>query len=1116
MYLDCILINVIMQFFTILKPQSKMKHFHLKNLLFLLFFLFGSELVNAQELEAVFSAGGANTETARAFYQDADGNFYVYLRASAGTIELFDSTYTKPQSFDEPSYHLLSKLDADLSVQWVYPFDFTTSLAESLNLITVDGEGSVYLTDWVKDTTYRFDPNGSLLWAKPFSGTSIHFTDEGLVELYGYEDEDNLIDGEEISNKSGTVVRIDADGNIISHFTVDLPEFPYEVIQGKNEFGYYGYRKTLVNVTAVGRYEVFICNEEGEVTYSKLINHNRSQYPIELYYDPVHSYYYATGYFIERTPINNPDDSLAISKSNLFILQLDTDLEISRVLKLSDDDSGIVAFPFVTLKLHEGNIYASGHVLDDEKFTHLGYLNYLDAEEDNLFYAKIDHTLNCKWFKVQPTTNFTNRLNSIMPYDGGVYLGGRTDYISDNGIELTTVGGNDLVILKVADNDSTTSYIGGKVFIDINQNGIDDDEPGKPYEIVLNDQSSAINYTNSEGYFELGADTGLNLVHSASLPQYWARSTPDSLFVEVEEYETLSDGYEFGIYPIPGIRDVEVVLTALTPARPGMDVLYKLRYRSNANDTISGQIILYQDSTLFYKEASVPPAVIADSLVWNYTDLWPGEYRDIIITDSLSSESNVFSNPLSLLAKINPIIGDTIPENNIDTTWHRVTASFDPNLIEVYPPCMDFDFFERNGPLEYQVYFQNTGNDTAFNVVIRDTLSDLLDINSFELIDVSHEANVSIENNVLIMHFENILLPDSNVNYIGSNGHFNFEIKTKAGLEAFDNIQNRAAIYFDYNAPIITNTINTYVPDAPDTMVVNSCNSYVSPSGLYTWTESGVYSDVLPGGGFCPELIKIDLTITPTTFSQSFSACDSVQFNDATYFFTETVMDLYPGEGLGGCDSLVITEIIIPNTSKMDAFSCGPYVSPSGNAVYETSGTYVDVIVGQDPCDEIITINLTIEDVDNSVVQEGSTLSANESNAVYQWIDCGMNDAEISGENEQEFIASGDGDYAVIVNKGTCADTSACYTVLTSGLGKEFNQLIQVFPNPSSGKIQVVLDRNYDEISVQIMNVLGQFDSQDKLKAKKEFELNLIGPDGLYLVKLVLDGKPVEFTVLKE
>src|SRR5688500_6845530 len=99
----------------------------------------------------------------------------------------------------------------------------------------------------------------------------------------------------------------------------------------------------------------------------------------------------------------------------------------------------------------------------------------------------------------------------------------------------------------------------------------------------------------------------------------------------------------------------------------------------------------------------------------------------------------------------------------------------------------------------YRIRFQNTGTDTAFRVVIRDTLHEILDWNSLRMIDASHPYSLLAKNGrILEWKFSNIILPDSNTNEKASHGYILFSIRPKSTLNAGDQISNRASIYFDF------------------------------------------------------------------------------------------------------------------------------------------------------------------------------------------------------------------------------------------------------------------------------------------------------------------------------
>lgn len=68
--------------------------------------------------------------------------------------------------------------------------------------------------------------------------------------------------------------------------------------------------------------------------------------------------------------------------------------------------------------------------------------------------------------------------------------------------------------------------------------------------------------------------------------------------------------------------------------------------------------------------------------------------------------------------------------------------------------------------------------------------------------------NLYKDNNAIKFRFEGIKLPDSGPGYWGSMGSVTYAIAQQKNLGTM--IRNTAAIYFDYNAPIITNTtLNT-------------------------------------------------------------------------------------------------------------------------------------------------------------------------------------------------------------------------------------------------------------------------------------------------------------------
>lgn len=90
---------------------------------------------------------------------------------------------------------------------------------------------------------------------------------------------------------------------------------------------------------------------------------------------------------------------------------------------------------------------------------------------------------------------------------------------------------------------------------------------------------------------------------------------------------------------------------------------------------------------------------------------------------------------------------------------------------------------------------------------ILDTLSSWLDPATIRFGASSHPYRYDLTGEgVVHFIFENILLPDSSTNNPASNGFAKFTIKPRLDAPLESTIENTAAIYFDFNDPVITNT----------------------------------------------------------------------------------------------------------------------------------------------------------------------------------------------------------------------------------------------------------------------------------------------------------------------
>ena len=174
-----------------------------------------------------------------------------------------------------------------------------------------------------------------------------------------------------------------------------------------------------------------------------------------------------------------------------------------------------------------------------------------------------------------------------------------------------------------------------------------------------------------------------------------------------------------------------------------------------------------------------------------------------------------------------------------------VQNSFDPNDKQAVPTGFGPEHFVYpNTDLEYTIRFQNTGNDTAFRVVLLDTISRYLDPSSIEIGASSHPMQFSIEGNRLLRFtFLPILLPDSTTNPEASQGFVTFRIRQNPDNPIGTVIQNKADIYFDFNPPVRTNTVFHTVHESPFEVVTSTTTA--AGTKLQVETYPNPFSDQL-------------------------------------------------------------------------------------------------------------------------------------------------------------------------------------------------------------------------------------------------------------------------------
>jgi len=197
-------------------------------------------------------------------------------------------------------------------------------------------------------------------------------------------------------------------------------------------------------------------------------------------------------------------------------------------------------------------------------------------------------------------------------------------------------------------------------------------------------------------------------------------------------------------------------------------------------------------------------------------------------------------------------------------------------------------------------------------------------------------------------------------------------------------------------------------------------------------------------------------------------------------------------------------EACIPTTGTDTRTECTEYTWIDGNTYDESNNTATFLIVGgaQNGCDSLVTLNLTIINVNTDVTVSGTTLTSSAQNASYQWINCNGN-APIAGALSASFTPTESGLYAVEVTQDNCTKTSECISVTVVGLDTYMlNEQISVYPNPNQGAFSLSW-QNEHIMQVSIINTAGQqvYHRDNHTETATEIQLN-VAP-GLYFIEVV-------------
>ncbi|WP_432672705.1 DUF7619 domain-containing protein [Flavobacterium sp. SM2513] len=363
-------------------------------------------------------------------------------------------------------------------------------------------------------------------------------------------------------------------------------------------------------------------------------------------------------------------------------------------------------------------------------------------------------------------------------------------------------------------------------FIDANNNGVKEETESKftygSFTFQKNNTGATYYVTNPMGVQNIyDANTAntydFDFTINSEYAAYYAE-TPTS-------FNDLSIPFGSGVqtlyFPITITQtysDIDVSIVPIGAPRPGFQYTQKIVYRNLGIAATSGTLTFAKGNATIAIAEILPAAtsVTTEGFSYDFINLAPGETQiiNVKMTVPVIPIVNLGDVATTTVSISSPDV-DVNTNNNSFVTNQVVVASYDPNdKNEARGATVNINQFTQDDYLFYTIRFQNTGTASAETVRIEDLLASEFDFASIRMISASHHYSMERINNKLVWTFNNINLLPAVQNDLLSQGYVSFKIKLNAGFAVGDVIQNTAAIYFDFNPPIITNTFETtFVPN---------------------------------------------------------------------------------------------------------------------------------------------------------------------------------------------------------------------------------------------------------------------------------------------------------------
>jgi len=370
----------------------------------------------------------------------------------------------------------------------------------------------------------------------------------------------------------------------------------------------------------------------------------------------------------------------------------------------------------------------------------------------------------------------------------------------------------------------TYANVSGHAFVDANQNGVrDSGDLSFPLTQINTDPINEFILSNADGGYRVFFPPmdGDYIISPTPVP-HWNITTDSSLYhIHLDTSFLSVDNLDFGFYPDTLIHVLQAELIGGFP-RCNTVVNYWLNFQNTGTTIPSGIIHLELDSGLAYLSSELmPDSISGQHLYWHYDSLLYFDYTQLEIAVQMPDFNSMGD---TLTSYLHVAVDGDINIAFADTLNQVLVCAYDPNDKTVTPAGVEAPGYiaMESDWLEYTIRFQNTGNDTALVVVIRDQLDSALDWHSIQPLAQSHLVEIQgDQEGMLTFTFQDIYLPDSTVNELASHGFIRYKVRLRENLPAGTSIENTAFIYFDQNPAVVTNSTRNTLYACPEALEIS-------------------------------------------------------------------------------------------------------------------------------------------------------------------------------------------------------------------------------------------------------------------------------------------------------